>query len=308
MVAVGREPPPTASLRVPAGHAVSEPVATALCACPSASAPGTVDTRARKGGTMGIDRDIAAKIAESCRILGTWDLTHGAEGHVSYWDGDSDSILIRGKGADQLGVRYTRTSDVVEVDFDANTIAGGTDGVRSPSESYLHTWLYRKNPGLRSIIHVHPRHAMLLTICEKEIFPMHGRAAQGARLAVHGIDTYQSSITIHDHEKGERFADFMGTKTVALMRGHGITVVGSSIEDATVRALELNELLRLTYEAYVLGDPKPLPPDDIEYLRNEHPADRPRGAAGGEKGMLANYRYYAMMSGELPIPDPDDVT
>jgi ribulose-5-phosphate 4-epimerase/fuculose-1-phosphate aldolase len=94
----------------------------------------------------------------------------------------------------------------------------------------------------------------------------------------------------------------MGKQTVALMRGHGITVVGTSIEDATVRALELNELLKLTYEAYLLGDPKPLPQGDIDYLRKGHAADRPRGAAGGEAGMLANYAYYAMMAGERDIP------
>lgn len=251
---------------------------------------------------MAFDRQIAQQLAESCRILGAWDMTHGAEGHVSFWDGESDSILIRGKGFDQLGVRYTRTADIVEVDFDANTLEGGSEGVRSPSESFLHTWIYRKNPEVRSVVHMHPRHAMLLTICEKEIFPMHGRAYQGARLAIEGINTYPTSITIHDHEKGEHFADFLGTKKVALMRGHGVTVVGTSIEDATVRALELNELLKLTYEAYLLGDPKPLPQGDIDYLRAEHEPNRPRGAAGGERGMLANYRYYAMMSGEYAIP------
>jgi ribulose-5-phosphate 4-epimerase/fuculose-1-phosphate aldolase len=248
------------------------------------------------------DKDVADQIAEACRILGKWDLTHGAEGHVSFWDGSSETMMIRGKGSDQLGVRYTRPSDVVEVDFDANTVAGGTAGVRSPSEAFLHAWLFKKNPELRSVIHMHPRAALLLTICEKPILPIHGRAAQGARLAVRPIGTYPTSITIHDHEKGQHFAEFMGDSKVALMRGHGVTVVGTSIEDATVRALEFNELLRLTYDAYVLGDPKPLPQGDIDYLLSEPESDRPRGSAGGEKGMLANYRYYAMMSGELEIP------
>ncbi len=254
---------------------------------------------------MALNKDISDQLAESCRILGSWDMTHGAEGHVSFWDGESESIHIRGKGSDQLGVRYTRSSDIVEVDFEANTLAGGSEGVRSPSEAFLHTWLFRKNPEIRSVIHMHPRHALLLTICEKEIFPMHGRAAQGAKIAAEGIDTYPTSITIHDHEKGEKFANFMGKKRSALMRGHGVTVVGTSIEDATVRALELNELLKLTYEAYLLGDPKPLPQGDIDHLLQEPEVDRPRGAAGGEKGMLANYRYYAMMAGELEVPDKD---
>jgi ribulose-5-phosphate 4-epimerase/fuculose-1-phosphate aldolase len=250
---------------------------------------------------MARDQKVVEQLSEACRILGAWDMTHGSEGHVSYWDGESDSLLIRGKGKDQLGVRYTRDSDIVEVDFDGNTLEGGTEGVRSPSEIYLHAWILKKNPELRSVVHMHPRAALILTACEKEILPFHGRNAQGARIAAEGIDTYPTSITIHNDEMGERFADFMGKKRFALMRGHGITVAGTSVEDATVRALELNELLKLTYEAYLVGDPKPLPQGDIDHLLREPETNRPRGSAGGEEGMLANYKYYAMMAGEQPV-------
>ena len=98
----------------------------------------------------------------------------------------------------------------------------------------------------------------MLTICEKEILPIYGAYGSGARLALNGVPTYQRSITIHDDRLGQEFATFMGSSDVALMRGHGVSVVGSGVEDATVRTMALNELVTMTYKAYLLGAPKPI--------------------------------------------------
>jgi ribulose-5-phosphate 4-epimerase/fuculose-1-phosphate aldolase len=236
-------------------------------------------------------------VARACRIVGKMDLTHAALGHVSLRLGDSETMLIKGKGPDEVGLRYTRPDDILTVDFNANKVSG-PDGLQPPSESYLHIWLYKKNPDVRSVIHVHPEHAVLLTICEKEILPIYGAYGMGSRLAIDGVPTYPRSITIHNDRLGEDFADFMGAKKVSLMRGHGVSVVGSSVEDATVRALALNELVTMTYKAYLLGNPKPIPAEDIEEYRRPLEANRPRGSAGGQAGMLATWRYYCMLTGE----------
>ncbi len=45
-------------------------------------------------------------VAKSCRILGKMDLTKAGSGHVSQRVGD-DRILIRARGSDELGVRFT---------------------------------------------------------------------------------------------------------------------------------------------------------------------------------------------------------
>jgi ribulose-5-phosphate 4-epimerase/fuculose-1-phosphate aldolase len=236
-------------------------------------------------------------VAEACRILGKLDLTHAALGHVSYRLGDSETMLIKGKGPGEVGLRYTRPQDILTVDFNAEKVAG-PDELQPPSESYLHIWLYKKNPRVRSVIHVHPEYAVLLTICEKEILPIYGAFGGGSRLAIEGVPTYPRSITIHDDRLGEDFATFMGEKKVALMRGHGISVVGSSIQDAVVRSVQFNQLATMTYKAYAIGTPRPIPDEDIaEYARpqDEH---RSRGSAGGETGMLATYRYYRSLAGE----------
>jgi L-fuculose-phosphate aldolase len=162
--------------------------------------------------------------------------------------------------------------------------------------------MYKKNPDLRSVIHMHPEHAVLLTICNKEILPIIGAYGQGARLAVEGVPTYPRSLTITNDESGQEFANFMGEKKVAMMHGHGITVVGSSIEDATVRTLAFDQLTTMMYKAYLLGEPRKISEEDIASLNQPPETNRRRGSAGGHAGMLATWRYYKTLAGEGESP------
>jgi ribulose-5-phosphate 4-epimerase/fuculose-1-phosphate aldolase len=241
----------------------------------------------------------AELVAQACRVLGKLNLTHGAFGHVSYRVGDTETMLIKGKGPGEVGLRYTQPRDIITVDFSANK-TDGVDDLQPPSESYLHLWLYRMRPEIRSVIHVHPEHAVLLTICDKPVLPIYGAYGPGVRLALEdgGVRTYGRSITIHDDRLGEEFASFMGGSRVALMRGHGVTVVGSGVEDATVRTLALDELVTMNYRAYLLGDPRPIPEEDqAEYTRPEE-SRRARGSAGGAAGMRAAWRYFCSLADE----------
>jgi ribulose-5-phosphate 4-epimerase/fuculose-1-phosphate aldolase len=236
-------------------------------------------------------------VAQACRVVGKLDVTHGALGHVSLRLGDSESMLIKGKGPGEVGLRYTQPDDVITVDFSANKLSGPAD-LQPPSESYLHIWLYRLRPEIRSVIHVHPEHAVLLTICGKEILPIYGAYGSGARLALDGVRTYPRSITIHDDRLGEEFATFVGASNVALMRGHGVSVVGSGVEDATVRTMALNELVTMTYRAYLLGTPRPISAEDQAAMSQPPDPNRRRGSAGGDAGMRAQWRYYSSLAGE----------
>jgi ribulose-5-phosphate 4-epimerase/fuculose-1-phosphate aldolase len=243
------------------------------------------------------EAEIVELVARACRILGKLNVTHGALGHVSYRLGDAPTMLIKGKGPEEVGLRYTRAEDILTVDFQAEKLAGRA-GLQPPSESYLHIWLYKRNPTVRSVIHVHPEHAVLLTICDKEIIPIYGAYGPGASLAVEGVPVYPRSVTISDDRLGEEFATFMGAKQVALMRGHGVSVVGSGVEDAVVRTMALNELVTMTYKAYLLGTPNPIPAEDIQSFRAPPDPDRRRGSAGGEAGMRAAWRYFCALAEE----------
>ncbi|GAC1318280.1 MAG: hypothetical protein NVSMB2_12920 [Chloroflexota bacterium] len=236
-------------------------------------------------------------VARACRILGTLNITHGAFGHVSYRLGDSETMLIKGKGPGEVGLRYTQPRDILTVDFNAQKVAG-VDDLQPPSESYIHLWLYRMRPEITSIIHVHPEHAVLLTICGKQVLPLYGAYGPGARLALENPRVYPRSMTIHDDHLGEEFARFLGASNVALMRGHGVTVVGTGVEDATVRTMALNELVTMNYKAYLLGAPQAISDEDQQEFNRPLDPSRKRGSSGGDAGMRALWNYYASLAGE----------
>jgi L-fuculose-phosphate aldolase len=144
---------------------------------------------------------------------------------------------------------------------------------------YIHTWLYRTRPDVNAVIHVHPATVMLFTICNKELLPLVGAYDPFAlQMLLDGIPRYPRSVLISNDALGQDLAQTMGDKSVCLMRGHGITAVGASVEEATITAWRLNDLAEINYRAALLGNPEPIPDEDIAVFRAT------RGARTGDRG------------------------
>jgi ribulose-5-phosphate 4-epimerase/fuculose-1-phosphate aldolase len=78
-----------------------------------------------------------------------------------------------------------------------------------------------------------------------------------------------------------------------------MTTAGSSVEDATHRALQIYELARLNYLAYTIGTPEPVPQrDQDEYLarREDGPYRRERGPSSTGEGSF--WKYQRKLLGE----------
>ena len=90
----------------------------------------------------------------------------------------------------------------------------------------------------------------------------------------------------------------MGGKQVCLMKGHGMTAVGRTVVDSTLNTLALVELTEMMYQAYLLGDPTPILPEEIEAIKAARADTRPRtrGSSGGDAGKLALWRYYSSLA------------
>jgi len=241
--------------------------------------------------------DLKELIAESCRTLGEMEITKAALGHVSLRLEEPDRMLIKGKGPAENGLRFTEPNDIIVVDFQANKVEGPED-LQPPSESFIHIWQFKTRPDVQSVIHMHPENVIQLTIGEKPILPIVGNRT---RLPMMGVPVYPRSITITTDKLGQDLARVMGDKPVCLMRGHGVTVVGDSVERATLETIDLNELCTMMYKAYVLGGPKPVLQEDIEERRDSRVAgaeNRPRGNAGGRVGMMSRWRYFTQLAAE----------
>jgi L-fuculose-phosphate aldolase len=210
-------------------------------------------------------QELREQVAKACRIIGKLDLTKASTGHISARVPGTNTILIRGRGPGELGVRYTTADEVIAVDFDGKKI-DGRDDLDPPHEVFIHTWLYKKRPELGSVVHAHPATVVLFTICNKPLLPLYGAYDPGSlRLLTEGIPTYPRSITVSNNKLGEEFAgSFPGR--ACLMRGHGITTCGNSVPDATLTAIKLNELAEMNYRAQLLGNPQPIPAEEIEHI------------------------------------------
>jgi ribulose-5-phosphate 4-epimerase/fuculose-1-phosphate aldolase len=240
------------------------------------------------------EREIAEDLAQACRVLGAYDMMHGATGHVSYRL-DDDTMLIKGKGPDQVGLRYSRARDIIKVNFDGDMV-DGPDGLQPPSESFLHIWIYKMRPDVKSVVHAHPEYSVLLGITGKEIVPAYGPYRPGANLARDGVPIYPDSRTIQTNEQGESLAETMGNKDVVLMVGHGIAAAGNCIEQSSMNALALETLCKTMYKAYLIGEPRRIPESEF---RPTSSGPRLRGSAGGEEGMRASWRYYVSRAEEM---------
>lgn len=231
-------------------------------------------------------------VAQSCRILGKLNLTKEPSGHVSARLPGEEKLLIKARGPEESGLRFVQPRDIIMVDFSGNKVAGD-DGLETPQEVFIHTWLYKTRPDLQSVVHVHPLTAVLFTICERPLLPLFGAYdPSGLRLLVQGLATYPRSITVSTEKLGEEFARAMGDKPACLMRGHGITSAGGSVEEATLTAIKLNEAAVVNYQAALLGTPRPISQEDIDQM-----VGRSRGA-GSSVHAQSNWRYYCKLLGE----------
>ncbi|MEA2639690.1 MAG: hypothetical protein QOF51_1084 [Chloroflexota bacterium] len=240
-------------------------------------------------------------VARSCRIVGRQGVTKGSFGHVSARLPGTNRILIKAKGPDEEALEFATERDVIAIDIDGNVL-DAVQGLTAPNETAMHLAVLRRRPEVQSVIHSHPDWVVVLTATNKPLVPMLGAYDGAATLRAvvrEGIPVYPRTLTIINDELGADFMNTMGEANTCLLRGHGMTTAGSSVEDATHRALQIYELARLNYLAYTIGTPEPVPQrDQDEYLarREDGPYRRERGPSSTGEGSF--WKYQRKLLGE----------
>jgi L-fuculose-phosphate aldolase len=199
--------------------------------------------------------------------------------------------VIKARGRGEVALSFVQVDDLAVVDLDGRLIDGRA-GLASPAEVYIHTQVYRARPELNSAIHIHPQNVVAFTIAEKSLKPIIGAYNPSAlRLITDGLPLYPRSILINSVERGDDLVQVMGPARACLMRGHGITTTGATVEEATMTAVHLNELAELNWKAELLGGAHPISDEDIaDFSGNSDrllpTSDTPIGTHGSE------WRYY----------------
>ncbi|MGE5301980.1 MAG: class II aldolase/adducin family protein [Alphaproteobacteria bacterium] len=211
--------------------------------------------------------DLQEKIAVACRILAMEGCMEGILGHVSARITGAEEMWIRCRAQGEQGVRYTTIDAVRRVDFNGQGAFLG-DGYQVPNELAIHGEIYKRRSDVGCVIHTHPSEALICGITDLEFRPIFGAFNIPAmRMALEGIPRFPRSFLVTRPELAAPMIAAMGEKNICLMRGHGVTVTGKTVEEATVRTLNFHALAKITLQVAQTGRSAPdIAPEDVAEL------------------------------------------
>ncbi len=210
-------------------------------------------------------KTLRRKVATGTRILASQGCLGDILGHLSARIPGTGQMFLRCLGDPEKGLLYTDVRHVRRVDFDRT--AEQLQGYRIPLELPIHGELYKARPEARAVLHAHPYHCLVATLAGLELRPIYGSYDPlSLSAAIQGIPVYPRSVLIDSPELAAEFMAVMGDRDCCLMRGHGLTVIGPTVEAVTLLALRLEQLARITLDAARAGGapPAPLPRSDLD--------------------------------------------
>jgi 3,4-dihydroxyphthalate decarboxylase len=180
---------------------------------------------------------------------------------------DDDTMLLRCRGRGERGVSRTTPQDVRVVGFDGQH-REASDGWQVPKEWPIHAGLYTARRDVHAVVHAHPPWALIAGLAGIELRPVFGAYNIPAmRLAEAGVPVFARSALITRPDLAAEMMAAMGHARVCILRGHGVTVAGASVEEAAVTAVNLEALCRVSVELARLGSrPATVSPADLAEL------------------------------------------
>ncbi len=191
-------------------------------------------------------------VAEANRILAGLGLADGPtieRGHVSFRIPDEpDKMLIKALGP---ALSMTNSDDLVTVNMGGFKV-GGASNLNLPNEVKMHSCIMREHPEVNSVVHVHPRFTVLMSVLQKDLGPM---CIEGMQMFDEPLPVFPSPRLIITEEDGAEVARAIGDRPAILLQGHGAATVGGDMEDAVMNMLHLEEQAKMNWYAYCAAGP-----------------------------------------------------
>ncbi len=194
---------------------------------------------------MSID-DLKEKVAYSCNILaieGHWDQILG---HVTARIPGEQAFLMK---PHSFGFEEIRPYHLIVCNFEGEKIRGDYE---RHSEVFIHSEIYKARPDVNSVVHSHPPYATAFGSLRRPLRPIsHEGSIFHENLPLFDYTT----ALIRTPDLGARLAESLKSCRGVLMKNHGSTVVGESVEVATLYAVFLEKAARIQLAAMAAGEP-----------------------------------------------------
>ncbi len=185
------------------------------------------------------------------------NLVVGSDGNVSAKDPETGYIAIT-----PSGMAYDQISpdDFVIVNDDQEIIWGE----QKPSwETPMHTYLHKHREGVVAIMHTHSHYASMFAIANRDL----PAATMNLAAQFGGTVPCAPYVRTGSDEMGPINMEYLQKNGRGILLGnHGALLVGPSLKKVLQLAKALEDGAKQVYEASLLGDPPPLPDEEIRWL------------------------------------------
>jgi ribulose-5-phosphate 4-epimerase/fuculose-1-phosphate aldolase len=149
--------------------------------------------------------------------------------------GNHNSLMLPGDGEPRFLInprgylfQELRASDLIICNLDGKVLQGS--GELRKVAFHIHARIHLLNPRAACVVHVHPRWLTALSLLRDA--EMHLSHHNNLLLNDRIVYDHEGDEPVHHNEEGDRIARCLGEKSVMVMRGHGVTVVGPTVHDA----------------------------------------------------------------------------
>jgi ribulose-5-phosphate 4-epimerase/fuculose-1-phosphate aldolase len=157
--------------------------------------------------------------------------------------------------------------DLIILDADGKKL----EGYGEPNgETAMHTSIYKARSDVQCILHYHADELVAVAATGQQI-----KVIANCGVAFYrGTPIYDSPVLIRNPALGDKVAQTLGDKVAVLLRGHGGTVVATSLDQLLRHGLDLVRSAKIQIMAAPLGEVKVHSQEECEAMaRNDRRAD-----------------------------------
>jgi ribulose-5-phosphate 4-epimerase/fuculose-1-phosphate aldolase len=213
-----------------------------------------------------IERRLRHQVAAATLLLVSEDIL-GYSGHVSARLPGGDRFLIQ--PVDQSRAEL-RPEHLLICGMDGRK-QSGPDGVKPPSEVFLHSEIYKARPDVQAIAHFHHDLTTTFSLAEDaQLVPIKNHAVRWES----GIATQTDPSHVSTPALGAAAARSLGPHQAMLIRAHGQAVVAENVQALFIDCVHFVENAVALYHAHALGRVKPLTATEMGAFRDDFKRDK----------------------------------
>ncbi len=198
-----------------------------------------------------MDAHALAELVTANRILAREGIVD-AFGHVSIrHSGQADHYCLSRARAPEC----IEPADIMEFALDGTPV--DPRGRKPYAERFIHGAVYEARPDVRAVVHTHSPGIIPFGVTGAPLRPlMHMCASMGTEVPVWDSRTRfgDTNLLVTNAAMARDLAARLGQRPVALMRGHGAVVAGSSLREVVFNAIYLELNANLQQRAAALGE------------------------------------------------------